>query len=140
VTLSHESVVQKLRSSQDGGVPARQVPAAHVSIPSQARPSEQLVPSSRGTLTHPADGLHESAVHGLPSLQLRGELVHEPPTQRSSIVQALVSVQSAFVKQHPGTAVCLHPDWLSQPSVVHGFPSSQSGAVPGTQLPAWQVS
>jgi hypothetical protein len=36
----------------------------------QAFPSEHEVPLVTGVLTHPVAGLHESVVHGLPSLQL----------------------------------------------------------------------
>src|SRR5215470_12816245 len=59
VSFKQLSTVQKLRSSQSGGVPDVQVRATQVSWPSQALPSEQLVPSSRGVWTQPVAGLHE---------------------------------------------------------------------------------
>ena len=77
-------------------------------------------------------------MHGLLSLQLTGSLVQCPATQRSFTVQASLSVQSLSATQQAGTdwtAVCVHPLLGSQPSTVHGLPSSQSGAVPGTQVP-----
>ena len=134
------STVQKFRSSQSGGVPARHTPALHSSSPSQTLPFAQLVPSIRGVLTQPAVGLQLSSVHGFPSIQFRESLAQDPLTQRSLMVQASLSTQSASVKQQLGTAVWTQPTAASQPSVVHGFSSSQFGDVPGVQVPDWQVS
>jgi len=71
---------------------------------------------------------------------LRASLVQCPPTQRSFTVQASPSAQSASETQKPSTGACVHPVLESQPSVVHGLPSSHSGAVPATHVPDWQVS
>src|SRR5262245_32805153 len=69
-TASHESTVHGLVSAQLSDVPAAHTPAWQVSTPLHALPSVQELPSDRATLRHPASGSHESAVHGLLSLQL----------------------------------------------------------------------
>jgi hypothetical protein len=137
---AQESVVQGLWSSQFGGVPGPQTPALQRSRPLQRLPSPQLVPSTSVVFTQPTAETHESWVQGLLSWQFRGSLVHCPATQRSFTVQASLSTQSPSDVQQPATAVCVQPLFESQASTVHGLPSSQSGAVPWTHAPDWQVS
>ena len=105
------------------------------SRPLQRLPSPQLVPSTSGVYTHPIAETQLSCVHGLLSPQFSGSLVQAPATQRSFTVQASPSTQSLSEMQQPATGLCVHPLLGSQPSTVHGLPSSQSGAVPGTQVP-----
>src|SRR5438552_6788972 len=57
---SQESVVQALPSLQTSGVPAAQRPCSQVSLPLQASPSEQEVPSATGVWMQPL-GPQESA-------------------------------------------------------------------------------
>src|SRR5262249_30061515 len=110
------------------------------SRPLQRLPSPQVVPSTTGVFTHPTAETQLSCVHGLLSPQFRGSLVQRPATQRSFTVQASLSRQSPSETQQPSTAAWVHPLLESQASTVHGLPSSQSGAVPWTQVPDWQVS
>jgi len=89
---SHESVVQTLPSSQLGGGPPTQVPAAQVSAEVQGFPSSQAVPL--GTLKQPVAGLHASSVQRLPSLQSGGSPpVQTPEEHMSPMVQASPSSQ-----------------------------------------------
>src|SRR6266704_366654 len=111
---SQESVVQALPSLQTSGVPAAQRPCSQVSLPLQASPSEQEVPSATGVWMQPL-GPQESAVQGLLSSQLRGVPgVQVPVRQVSSPLQTLPSEQEA----PSGTGVALHPEAGSQESVV----------------------
>ena len=111
------------------------------SRPVQRLPSPQPVPSTTGVFTHPTAETQLSCVHGLLSPQFRGSLVQLPATQRSFTVQGSLSTQSlsetqqGHIGEQPWTAVCVHPLFESQASTVHGLPSSQSGAVPGVQVP-----
>jgi hypothetical protein len=140
VAGSHPSVVQELPSSQGGGAPGVQVPPWQVSVPLHALPSPQAIPSTTGRFRQPNRVSHESFVHGFPSSQFTGSLTHEPPTQRSLVVQALVSTQSAAVTQHPGVEVCRQPPGDVHESAVQGLPSSQLRAGPLPQCPPRQVS
>ena len=67
-------VVQGLLSSHTSGVPeAEHTPEVQVSVPSQRSASAHDVPSLTGANRQPpVAGLHESVVHGLPSLQATG--------------------------------------------------------------------
>jgi hypothetical protein len=81
-------------------------------------------------VTQPVDVLHESSVHGSPSLQVSdGPGTQVPAAQRSVVVQALPSSHGAvlFVGSQPVAA--LHV------SSVHGFESPQSSGGPPTQSP-----
>src|SRR5262245_41928649 len=111
------------------------MPELHVSMPLQAAPSEQLVPSRTGTCRQPSVERQLSCVQTLASSQLVGSLVHDPATHRSCTVHASPSVQSASVWQQPATASCVHPVDGSHPSAVQGLPSSHRGATPAVQLP-----
>ena len=51
-------------------------------------------------------------------------------------VHALLPGQSAGVRQQPAMAALTQPRTESQPSFVQGFPSSQSGGVPGMHTPS----
>jgi hypothetical protein len=69
IVALHESIVQTLPSSQFGGAPPTHVPFEQVSLPLQALPSLQLVPTGTGVCTGaPVVKSHESAVQALPSL------------------------------------------------------------------------
>ena len=97
--------MQAFASLQLSGVPGVQSPSTQVSTPLQTLPSEHVEPSRSGVWTQPLAGLHESAVQTLPSSQSSGSLVQEPFTQRSLMVQALVSAQSALVVQQPAIGI-----------------------------------
>ena len=82
--------MQTLPSSQISGVPAWQVPFAHLS------PMVQLLESSQGawlgSLLQPTVGSHESVVQTSSSSQDRGLPGRHPlPEHTSSTVQALLS-------------------------------------------------
>ncbi len=78
---------------------------------------------------------HESVVQALPSSQLRVPVgLHRPAAQMSPVVHASPSLQVAVL------AVWVQPLLASQPSLVHGFLSSQLGAAPPLQMPAAQMS
>jgi hypothetical protein len=90
------SVVQTLPSSQFGGTPPLQVPPPHVSFVVHA------FPSLHGLVllvwTQPDDGLHESSVHGLLSLQLgAGPPLQVPPPHVSAVVHAFPSLHGAVL-------------------------------------------
>ena len=79
-----------------------------------------MVPFGTGVLVQPVAGSHESAVHGLESLQTSGVPgVHTPPWHISAPLQALPSLQLV-------------------PSDTGGF---EQVPVAGSQVPAlWQAS
>jgi hypothetical protein len=125
--------VQTLPSSQFGGAPPRQAPAAHVSFVVQASLSSQG--DVLFVFTHPVPESQESSVQTLPSSQFGGA----PPTQTpaaqvSFVVQALLSSQGAML------FVFTHPVPASQESSVQILPSSQLGGAPPTQTPSEQIS
>ena len=92
-TGSQESFVHEFPSSQLGAVPAAHAPAWQVSAPLQALPSLQPVPSATAVFRQPAAGSQESAVHGFPSLQLRGgPAVQLPAWQVSAPLHAFPSL------------------------------------------------
>jgi len=72
VALLQLSAVHALPSSQTSGVPETQLPPAHVSIPSHAAVSAQLVPSRTAVCRHPVAGWQLSSVQGWPSSQFTG--------------------------------------------------------------------
>jgi len=122
-----------------------------------------------GWCTHPANGSHQSIVHGFPSSQLFGcalqspsmhtpGSMHAPPVEQtwpsaagvhlhvpsvphSATRHAFPSSHSdASVHGHPSNVRCTHcPVAGLQPSLVHSFPSSQRFGVP-THAPTWQWS
>jgi hypothetical protein len=123
------SVVHTLPSSQGRGVPATQTPPLHVS------PTVHALPSSHALLafvfTQPSVGLQLSIVHGLPSSQLTaGPPAHVPPLQRSPDVHWSSSLHDTVF------GVCVQPVADAHESVVHTWPSSQSGAGPPAHPPA----
>jgi len=92
VTASHVSAVQGLPSSQLSGVPARQAPPWHTSAPLQTVLSAQDAPLTIGLWKQPVVALHESVVHGLPSLQSIGSPgLHWPAWQVSMPLHTLAS-------------------------------------------------
>jgi hypothetical protein len=95
------------------------------------------VPFATALATQPVAGLHESVVHGFPSLQTRGAAaVQVPLWQVSAPLQRLVSAHEVPL----GTFALAHPVVLLHVSAVQAFPSLQLSAVPAVQVPAWQVS
>ena len=132
-TLSQESLVQGLPSSQLIAPPAPQEP------PLQVSPTVQTLPSLQDAVLladlQPAWASQVSVVQGLPSSQVLGPAgVQTPALQASPMVQLLLSLQTAVL------LVCWQPFEMSQESSVHGLPSSQIAAVPGVQMPPAQVS
>jgi hypothetical protein len=133
----HESVVQALPSLQLSGVPAVHTPAWHASAPLQRLPSRHGVPFSTAPWVQPKTGSQLSVVHALASLQLRTvPAVHTPSWQVSSPLQTLPSVQEEPFRM----GVLEQPETGLQLSAVHTLPSLQLSAVPGVQVPPWQVS
>jgi hypothetical protein len=117
------------------GMPAVQTPTWQRSMPLQARESSHEVPFGRVAVWQPLEGLHESVVQGLPSLQIGGGPPWQVPApQASLVVQALLSlhgpVLSTWVQPEPGL----------QASVVQTLPSSQPSGGPPAQLPPLQAS
>jgi hypothetical protein len=102
----------------------------------------QKKPSSHGsvlgTFEQLTKSIQESSVQGLLSSQVnRGPpLTQTPRLQTSIVVQRFVSSQGVSF----GRSACWHPTATVQTSTVHGLPSSQSGAGPPTQAPAWHAS
>jgi hypothetical protein len=132
-----KSVVQAFPSSQVGVDPAVQVPAWQVSAPLQASPSLHELPFGAVACWQPDTGSQVSVVHGFESSQLGTLPAVQPPAwQVSAPLQALPSLHELPF----GALACWQPAPGLQVSVVHGFESSQFGAVPGVQAPAWQVS
>jgi hypothetical protein len=95
--FEQRSTVQRSPSSQAPSLrqqPAMAVPAhcppEHVSAAVQSFPSTQGVPSA-GRYSQPTDGLHESAVHALPSSQVAGVCWQAPSAPQASDVQRFPS-------------------------------------------------
>jgi hypothetical protein len=98
----------------------------------QALPSEHEVPFVTAVAVQPLAGLHESVVHGLPSLQTSGVPAAQVPLWHvSSPLQGLPSLQEEPLT----TAVFTQPLEGLQLSVVHTLPSLQLRAVPDVQVP-----
>ncbi len=93
VAVLQASTVHEFMSSQLAGAPGVQAPAVQTSPLVHALPSLQAPPSLVGVLTQtPLSALHESAVHGLPSSQLRRvPAVQVVPTQLSRSVHRSLS-------------------------------------------------
>ena len=129
------SVVHALPSLQTGGVPGAQTPLWQVSMPSQTSVPPQAMPFTTAMFRQPSMGLHESLVHGLASSQSTGSLMQRPPSQRSAVVHALPSAQSASITQQPAIGVLRQPFGGPQVSAVQSFSSSQSRSDGFEQLP-----
>lgn len=111
-------------SSHAKAGPAAQLPPMHASGSLHALPSVHA--AVLAMCTQPLAELHESSVHGLPSLQpSEGPGVHRLFLQTSPAVQASLSVQA------PPVGVCVQPPAASQLSSVQLLPSWQSRPVPG---------
>ena len=162
---SQLSVVHGFPSSQLRGVPSRQMPPRQASFTVQKEPSSHGVvsgtagcmqvlpeqtsvvhgfPSSvhdpvRGVKTQPLTGLHESVVHSLPSLQIRGLPGWQcaAASQVSPTVHWLLSLHGV-----PAAAgVCgWQPATGSQGSRVQGLLSLQLSGRPRRQVPASHTS
>src|SRR5438093_98003 len=81
---SQVSVVHGLLSLQLSAVPAVQVPARHVSLPSHALPSLHVPSFARALPWQPVSGSQVSVVHGLLSLQLRAAPAVQIPDRHVS--------------------------------------------------------
>ena len=79
-------------------------------------------------------GLHESAVHGLPSSQLRGAPAQLPAAHVSLMVHALPSLHETLLN------TCMHPVAGSQLSSVQTLASLQFVGGPPTHAPPRQAS
>lgn len=97
------AVVQMLPSSGHVIAEPVQMPLLQVSPVVQTLLSLQLAPLTTLAKTQPVAGLQESVVQELPSLQVVAVNTHALLTH-VSVVQALVSLQSAFTWQKPGAA------------------------------------
>ena len=127
------SAVHSLPSSQLGALPGTQLPLAQMSMTVHALPSVQKLLLL--VKVQPLVVSQASVVHGLPSLQATAlPLAQLPPVQVSPLVQALPSVHGKLLLALTQPLAELHE------SLVHSLPSSQLGALPGTQLPPAQVS
>ena len=130
----HESSVQTLPSLQFERRAADAGAAARTCRPWCTR-CRRCTDAVLFVWTQPVDGLHESFVQTLPSLQFSaGPPTQVPPLHVSAVVQALPSLQDAvlFVLTQPVAG--LHE------SSVQTLPSLQFGAGPPTQVPPAQVS
>jgi hypothetical protein len=137
VVVLQPSVVQALPSLHTSGVPAVQEPLWHDSAPLHTFASRHGVPLVTGAVVQPVVGLQLSVVHGLPSLQTSG--VPEAQTPFWQVSAPLQTVESAHAVPFR-TGVFTHPLVVLQVSVVQTLLSLQLSAVPGVQLPLWQVS
>jgi hypothetical protein len=122
-------------------VPGLHAPAWHVSVPLHGLLSAQLAPSDIGVEVQPLPVSQRSVVHGLPSLQLRGD----EPTQTR--VEPLVWQVSVWVQALPSlhgvptvTSVCTQAPLELQESAVHGLLSSQFTPPVPVQAPAAHLS
>ena len=123
-----------LLSLQLVAVPPRHVPPEQASPVVQAFPSSQLAVLL--TVSHsPVDGLQESSVQPLPSLQTVGVPATQlPPEQVSPVVHAFPSLHEAVL------LACWQPVAGLQLSSVHGLLSLQLVAVPPTHAPPEHAS
>ncbi len=130
---SQPSVVQGFPSSHRLGLLATQAPAL------QASPVVQLLLSSHLLVLlaclQPCWLSQLSSVHGLPSSQpIAAPGLQAPSPHLSPTVQMLPSSQGNVLLANT------QPNFPSQLSVVQGFLSSHTLALPGTQLPPLQAS
>jgi hypothetical protein len=132
VTLQ-ASLVQPLPSSQLMLAPGLQMPPAHVSPSVQTLPSLQLAVVFAAT--QPVLALHESVVHGLPSLQFCSAPAWQAPFAHvSPTVQTLPSVHAALLLLNTQPVATL------QLSLVQPLASLQLTSEPDWQLPPAQTS
>jgi hypothetical protein len=123
----HESIVQRLPSSQTLGVPTH-FPPEHWSPSVQAFPSLHV--TVLFTCLQPVTTSHQSSVQTLPSSQFGAAPPRQYPLEHlSPIVHAFPSLQGAEL------LAWLQPDVGLHQSSVQVFPSLQSGAGPATQPP-----
>lgn len=122
------AVVQGLPSSQFRSPDLVHTPAKHLSPVVHRLPSSQVAPAAAAVWAHPLVVLQLSTVHARPSLQSSVVVwMQLPPLQMSPVVHALLSEQVAVL-----SAVVVQPLWLLHALAVHGWPSSQFSAGPGT--------
>ena len=121
--------VHGFMSSQTRGVVPMHAPELHASPVVHAFPSSHV--AVLFVKTHPVAGLHESFVHGFPSVHPSVPLPPQVPAEQvSPIVHASPS-------SHDRLLLTLTQPEAPQESSVHGLPSSHPA---GTQEPAQQVS
>src|ERR1051325_10351200 len=117
-----------------------QTPAVQIVLSVQAFPSSQGVPSGSVVVRQPTAGSQDTVVQGVGAGHWTGSRTHCPLTQRSFVVQALASAQSASCRQQPASAVCTHARTVSsQRSALQTLPSSQETGT-AVQMPLRQVS
>jgi hypothetical protein len=121
------SSVQGLSSLQILGVVPTHTPRLHASavVPGVASSHEAVLLA----WMHPVDGLQESFVQTLPSLQLIAVPAHIPPKHVSAKVQALWSSHDAVL------FVCTQLPAGLHVSSVHALPSSQTDGGRPRQVP-----
>ena len=108
-------------------------PPLHLSLMVQAFPSLQALELLLNT--QPLPGLQESLVQLFPSEHCSAAPPRQlPPAQVSPVVQAFPSLQDLEL------FAWAHPEFGSQESVVHLFPSLQFFAPPPTHVPPEQIS
>lgn len=110
-------------------------PAWHESPVLQLEPSSHGVPFATALWAQPAGLEQVSAVQGVPSLQLAGAPPQTPAWHVSPVVQTFPSEHGVPA----GAWTEVHPLALSQPSTVHGLPSSYAMGTP-LHAPSWHVS
>jgi hypothetical protein len=132
VPVSHVSSVHPLLSSQLCGVPATQLPPAHVS--SSVHAFVSLHGPVLFVCTHPLPGLQLSSVHTWPSSQSSGTLpAHVPPPHTSDVVHASPSSHACVL------FVYTHPLPLLHVSSVHPLLSLHTSGAP-THVPLAHAS
>jgi len=132
-SASQESSVHGLPSSQPRAEPGAQMPEVQTSPSVHALPSLHAPPVD--VCTQPPVASQLSSVHALPSEQFRPVPgVHTAFWHASPDEQALPSSHA------PPAAVCMHPTWVLQPSVVQGLPSSQPCCAPAAHAPPSHTS
>lgn len=110
------------------------VAATHWPSSSQTSPEPHWVPATTGSCTTPVRGPQESAVQGLPS-STTGDVPDAQAPAPSHVSSPLHRSPSAH-DVPAATGSCVTPAPGSQPSTVHGLPSSTAGGVPAPQAPA----
>jgi hypothetical protein len=144
---------QPFGATHTTGVPPVQLPAWHASPWVHAFPSLHAVPFETGVFEHVPFVLHESVVHGLPSLHCAGVHVEPPPELLPELLPELPELPPELLPDElpPELLPELLPDppELLDPPVVHvplplhvpfGQVVPASATVVPTQTPTWQAS
>ena len=132
-TLSQESAVQPLASSQGSAPEPTHEPPEHPSLGVHTLPSVHGAPLAK--CRQPLVLLQSSSVQGLLSSQSSGtEPTQLPAVHTSWVVQAFASLQAAVL------ASWVQPAVLSQASVVQGLLSLQLAGLEPTHAPPEHAS